>query len=237
MIRAVIVDDEPFASDNLSKLLQLYCDDVVVSGIACSVEDAIQKITDLQPELVFLDVHLAKDTSFSILTAFPEVSFSIIFISGHANYAVDAFKVSAIDYLLKPIDSDDLITAIGKYRIWKALNEKNAVSETSIRVHHKDAVSFIPSSSIVALLADDNYTTIISKDQQKYTAAKTLKEFEETLSSSKLFIRIHRSILINLQFVETYSKTQPYTIKMLNGEEYEISRRKRSEIISLLSNQ
>ncbi len=237
MIRTVIVDDEIFASDNLSKLLNLYCNDVSVVGTANSVDDAIQKITTLRPELVFLDVHLARDTSFSILKAFSEITFSIIFVSGYANYAIDAFKVSAIDYLLKPLDSDDLLTAMEKYRKWKSLNEKNAFSETSIRIHHKDTVSFIQSSSIIALIANDNYTTIISKDEQKYTAAKTLKEFEETLSSSKHFIRIHRSILVNIHFVETYSKTAPYTIKMKNGEEYEISRRKRSEIIGFLTSQ
>lgn len=235
MIKALIVDDEFLACDNLSKLIGLYCPDVTVAGTAHSVESAIVKINQVQPELVFLDVHLAQDTSFSILEQLSEISFSIIFISGHSNYAVNAFRVNAVDYLLKPIDSDDLVNAVEKYKTLQTLREKNNTQDVSIRVHKNDAVVFIPSSTIVSLTANDNYTTIFAKNNQKYTTAKTLKEVEEMLSHDTQFVRIHRSNVINLRFVENYSKAQPFTITMTDGSEHEISRRKRAEIIALLT--
>ena len=236
MIKAVIVDDEVVASNNLHKLLDLYCkEDVAVTGIASSVESAVDLITSLQPDLVFLDVHLAQDISFAILDAFPVIPFSIIFVSGYANYAVNAFKVDAIDYLLKPIDSDELISAIAKYKTRSTRTTAASGAEFSIRVHHGDTVSFVASSGIIALTADDNYTCLIAANGKKYTASKTLGELENTLEPLSSFIRIHRGVIINKQFVETYSKTQPFSITLTNGLEFEVSRRKRAEVIALLT--
>lgn len=234
MIHAVIVDDETFARENLSRLLEVYCPEVEVVGSANSVESALKEIEKKQPELVFLDVHLAQDTSFSILSKFDEITFSIIFTSGFANYAIDAFKVNAIDYILKPIDSDDLVGAIRKYKNWKSLSEEKNVSEVSIKVHHKDSVSYLPLSNVVAFLADDNYTTILSSDGQKFQVAKTLREFEDTVADNQQFIRISRSVIVQTRYIKTYSKNQPYFITTSTGNEFEISRRRRSEVISAL---
>lgn len=235
MIRTLIVDDEPAASENLNRLIQLYCPDLNVVTTANSVESALKKMEEVCPELVFLDVHLAQETSFSILEQLPDISFAIIFVSAHSNYAFNAFKVNAIDYLLKPFDSDDLILAVEKYKNLKSLKETQQLQDITIRVHHNDTVLFIPASSIAILTAHDNYTIIHSKNNQKYTASKTLKEFEEMLAADNQFIRIHRSHIINLQCVLTYSKMQPYTVTLINGKEFEISRRKRSEVIAMLN--
>jgi two-component system LytT family response regulator len=234
MIRALIVDDELFARDNLKRLLELYCKEVDICGTANSVESALSIIPKLQPELVFLDVHLAKDTSFSILNGLSEINFSIIFTSGYANYAVDAFKVNAIDYLLKPVDSDDLMNAIQKYKNWKLITSQKVASSISIRVHHKDVVTYISAADIIALTADDNYTTILTSDNRKYNVPKTLKEFESLPESDACFIRISRSVIINSKFVVNYAKNQPYTITMSTNQEFEISRRRRSDVINLL---
>jgi two-component system LytT family response regulator len=234
MIRALIVDDELFARDNLKRLLELYCKEVDVCGTANSVESALSIIPKLQPELVFLDVHLAKDTSFSILNELSEINFSIIFTSGYANYAVDAFKVNAIDYLLKPVDSDDLMNAIQKYKNWKLITSEKVTPSISIKVHHKDVVTYISATDIIALTADDNYTTILTSDNRKYNVPKTLKEFESLPESDVCFIRISRSVIINTKFVVNYAKNQPYTITMSTNQEFEISRRRRSEVINLL---
>lgn len=234
MIRALIVDDELIARNNLKQLLELYCKDVEVCSSAHSVESALAIIPKIQPELLFLDVHLAQDTSFSILSALSEINFSIIFTSGYSNYAVDAFKVNAIDYLLKPVDCDDLMNAVQKYKNWKSLTNEKDTSSLSIKVHHKDVVTYIAAADVVALHADDNYTTIVTADNRKYQVPKTLKEFETLLISDPHFIRINRSVIVNTKFVVNYSKNPPYTISMTNDLEFEISRRRRSEVITLL---
>lgn len=235
MIRTLIVDDELVARDNLKRLLELYCEEVDVCGTAHSVESALAIIPRLQPELIFLDVHLAQDTSFSILSALSEINFSIIFTSGYVNYAVDAFKVNAIDYLLKPVDSDDLMNAVQKYKNWKALTVEKDASSISIKVHHKDVVTYISTNDIVALHANDNYTNIVTADNRKYQVPKTLKDFEILLHNEPQFIRINRGTIVHTKYVVNYTKNQPYTITLSTKEEIEISRRRRSEVIALLS--
>ena len=234
MIRTILIDDEMKAREILKKMISAYCPQLEIIGEGNDVESGIQIISSLNPDLVFLDIHLGNQISFDILTQFDSSKFDIIFTSGHSEYGVSAFKVNAIDYLLKPVDSDDLITAVQKVISKKELFSKVKEESLSIAVHVNDIVEYINSNQICALEADNNYTFIYTQENKKYIASKTLRDIEDILKENNHFIRIHRGICINVKFIVSYSKSEPFEISMANGNTYEISRRKKAEVLSIL---
>ncbi len=233
-IRTIIIDDEMKARDVLKKLLAVYCSIIDVVGEGNSIESGIEVITKLKPDLVFLDIHLDTQNSFDLLSKIDTSIFDIIFTSGHSSYGVNAFKVNAIDYILKPIDSDDLVLAVERVVKKRELEGKSNEGTVSIPVHINDLVEYINSNQICALEADNNYTQIFTLESKKYLASKTLCDIEEILKETNQFIRIHRSICVNTKFISNYSKTEPFEITMANGNVYEISRRKKGEVLGVL---
>jgi two-component system, LytTR family, response regulator len=233
-IRTVLIDDEHFALDTLSKLIEFYCPELRVIGTANDISSAFELLTQQQPELVFLDIHLAQENSFDLLKQFNTIPFEIIFTSAHSDYGVSAFKVNAIDYLLKPIWNDDLEAAVAKVIQKKALLQAGKGEELSIPVHINDTVEYIRPSAISSLVANDNYTDILTLNGRKLTVSKTLATIETILAPTDQFVRIHRSVVINTQHVAGYSKTTPCFVKLSNGSCYEVSRRKKHEILAQL---
>lgn len=231
-IRAIIIDDELKAREILKRLIASYCPKLEVVAEGNDISSGIEVINAYKPDLVFLDIHLDTQNSFDLLGQITDKNFDIIFTSGHSTYGVSAFKVNAIDYLLKPIDSDDLISAVEKVRQKKAV----AVTDNSvtIAIHVNDCVEYISSSQICTLKADSNYTEILTSENKKYITAKTLSDLEEILKATKQFIRIHRSIVINSKYISSYSKTEPFYLSINNGASYEISRRKKGEVLAFL---
>lgn len=236
LVKVVIVDDEKYASDSLSKLIQHYCPMLEIIGVADSVDSAYPLICEKKPALVFLDIHLTNQTSFTLIRKFEKIDFGIIFTSAHSNYGVPAFKVNAIDYLLKPIDCDDLISAVDKFLRLQELTALQEVTtkEELLQVHNHEKVELIPLKSIYYFEASDNYCHVVVENQKHYILSKTLKEVESSVEHLHSFIRIHRSILVNIHFILNYSKTQPSVITMLDGRWFEISRRKRTAILAQL---
>jgi two-component system LytT family response regulator len=238
MIKAVVIDDEMKARDILKKLVSRYCPKIEIIGEANSIESGFDLITKLKPSLVFLDIHLDTQNSFDLLSKFPAIPFDIIFTSGHSEFGVPAFKVNAIDYLLKPIDSDDLVIAvekvIKKHNLEGALNQDE--DDKLIPIHNNDVVQYLNSSTICSLEAENNYSQIFTLEEKKYMASKTLGDMEDLLKDTNHFIRIHRSIIINTKFITSYSKSEPFCVTLANGKTYEISRRKKSEVLAFLKN-
>lgn len=234
-LRAIIVDDEDFARNILKKLIEANCPELEVVGEAENVENTYNLISDTKPNLVFLDIHLAEDNSFNLFKKFEDIPFEVIFTTGDGSYGIPAIKVNAIDYLLKPIDRDDLKLAVKKV-LKKKIGNTAAHQETdkTITIHVKDKVEYIRTSEITSLQAQDNYTQIFTSDGKNFLASKTLGDFEELLKDNPSFIRIHRSVIVNVNYVLTYSKKIPYIIEMNDGNSFEISRRKRVEVIALL---
>ena len=234
VIRTVIIDDEMKAREILKRLISTYCPQIEIIGEGIDVESGIHIIKSLKPDLVFLDIHLDTQISFDILSQIDSLVFDVIFTSGHSEYGVSAFKVNAIDYLLKPVDSDDLVTAVEKVITKRALISKVKDESVSIAVHVNDLVEYINSNQICALEADNNYTLIYTAENKKYIASKTLSDIEGLLKETNHFIRIHRGICINSKFIVSYSKNEPFEIFMTNGNVYEISRRKKAEVLTVL---
>ena len=234
-INALIVDDEKGVRELLILLIEKHCKNINIIGEAGDVDTAYNEIKNKKPELVFLDVQMPKGDGFSLLNKFSERTFDVIFTTSYGEYAIWAFKADAVDYILKPYDIIELQKAVKKVidkRI--LLNYVKPKEDIYINVHNKDQVQSINAKDVVSLEAQNNYTLITKADGQKHLISKVLNDFEELLRSGKSFVRIHRSILINSSYIKTYSKISPFTITMINETKFEVSRRKRTEVLDIL---
>ena len=245
MVKAIIVDDEPNCCKTLSLLLDRYCPEVQVTGIFHNGLDGLQAINTSSPELVFLDVQMPKMNGFEMLEKLPSVNFHLIFTTSFDKYALKAFRFSAIDYLLKPVDREELQKAIQKVlqrseipvteQLQILLQKINhpASSINKIALPTMEGLQMISVQSIISCEADDNYTTLILKNNKKLVVSCTLKVIEELLEDHS-FIRVHRSFLVNLHEVEKYVKADGGYVVMSDGKHIYISRNKKEELLKKL---
>lgn len=246
MIRALIVDDEQHCIDHLAGLIEeMVPDKVHIMDSFSTAHDGLLAIQKYHPDLVFLDVQLDREqTAFELLRELGEMRTEIIFTTAYEKYAVQAFRFSALDYLLKPIDGDDLKRAVGR------LLEKNPRIETTkkletllgnlfnatkrICVPVLNGFVVLNVVDIIRCESDINYTTLFLKDRQKLTVARTLKEFEEMLSDYNFF-RIHNSHLVNLSMIRSYSKGKGGSVTLSDGTVLEVSTRRKEEFLSKIA--
>lgn len=248
MIETLIIDDETHCIDHLAGLLATYCGSFVrLAGWARSVEEGWRSIVQLRPQLLFLDIQLQEETSFDLLKRFPVIDFDIIFVTAYEKYAIQAFKFSAIDYLLKPVDPDDLRLAVGRLEQKRSKEESAKRFETlffnlrsgpgmprRITVPTVKGLEFLPVQDIVRCESHINYTSIFLANGQKLTVAKTLKEFEELLADHN-FYRVHNSHLINLACIKSYRKGKGGSVVMTDNTEIEVSTRRKDDLLKRLS--
>lgn len=243
-MRAVIVDDEPSLRESTKTLLGIYCPDIELIGEADGVKSGVELIRKLQPDLAFLDIEMKDGLGFDIIHAFPQRNFAVIFVTGHNEYAVKAFKFSALDYILKPIDPDDLERAVEKAKDkheraisgiqLKAL-ESNLTQKTLSKVVLKDSekVYLVDTSEIIRCESNDNYTRFTLTEGRKILVSTTLKEYE-TMFSGNYFFRCHQSHLINLSFFDHYDKREGGSVVMKNGDYLPVSVRKKDQLMKAL---
>jgi two-component system LytT family response regulator len=237
-IKAIIVDDEESARDVLQNLLLLFCPNVEVVAKCENVLKAVDAINKEQPDLVFLDIEMPNYAGYEIVNFFDKINFEIIFVTAYDQYAVRAFEVAAIDYLLKPIDIDRLKQAI--IRVLQRQNNEQQSQRLSllsntleskqlknIVVSDKGQQHIVPIASIVAIEAQESYCIIHTNDK-KLVASKNLKHFETLLESMPQFFRVHKSWLINKEFLENYSKSD-LSIQLSNGLTTKLSKYKKAE--------
>lgn len=247
MIRVLIIDDEQHCIDRLIQmLLPAHKEFIKVIDAVRSVEEGIKSIVSSQPDLVFLDVQMEDKTGFDLLRSLPEINFAIIFTTAFEKFAIQAIKFSAIDYLLKPIDEDDLNIALLKFKsdISKKLtaekinillqNTQSNSGPKKIIVPTLNGFEFLDIANIVHCKSDINYTTIYLNSKQKLVVAKTLKEFEELLVNHSFF-RIHNSHLINLAFIKTYNRGKGGSVILTDGTEIGVSSRRKEDFLKSLS--
>lgn len=248
MIRAIIIDDELHCIHRLERLLATYCgQSVALLGTFQRLDDGIKGIVSLQPDLVFLDVRIHKETGFDLLERLPEMQFDVIFTTAFEQYAIQAFKFSAVDYLLKPVNPDDLMQAVA--RAAEKISKQQTAKRLEVLLHNlKDVrgqskkigvptlngLMFVAVNDIIRCQASINYTTLFLQDKQKITVAKTLKEFEKLLSEYHFF-RVHNSHLINLSCVRSYHKGKGGTVLMSDLSEIEVSTRRKEELLKRLA--
>lgn len=248
MIKAIIVDDEPHCISRLSALLGEHCSgSVQVMDSFNTVDEAVSGSLLLQPDLVFLDMQIHDKSGFDMLNQIQKINFDIIFTTAYEKYAVQAFKFSAIDYLLKPVDADELMHAVAKLeeRLMKnqmaqkidalfANMKTTQIAQKRIGIPTINGIDYVPVGDIVHCRSEVNYTTFFLKDRTKITVAKTLKEYEEILSDYN-FLRVHNSHLVNLSYVKNYHKGKGGYLVMADNTEIEVSIRRKDELLKRLS--
>lgn len=248
VIKAIIIDDEEHCINRLQKLLiENFTGVINIAGSFLTYNDGLAAIKTLQPELVFIDIHIQDKTGFDLLKQVGNIHFNIIFTTAYDKYAVQAFKFSAIDYLLKPVDADDLKQAIKKLEekisavqvaqkfdaLFHNLKSLQTASK-KICVPHANGITFIDVSDIIRCESEVNYTTLFLKNKQKITAAKTLKEFEEMLADYNFF-RVHNSHLINLSCIKNYNRGKGGFVTMADNSQVEVSTRRKEEFLKKIA--
>jgi len=250
MIKAVLVEDEKNSQELISGLINEYCEGVEVVGIAGSVSEAIKTIKEKEPELLFLDIELPDGDGFQVLEKSENPNFDVIFITAYNQYATKAFKFSATDYLLKPVDIDELQEAVKRVlekRESTPKEEQSARLDALIQnLKHLQAPLkriVLPTSNgftvvnpddIIRCESDRNYTFIFLKDGRKILVSKTIKEYDEMLSDYNFF-RIHQSHLINLTYLKNYTRGRGGYVELTDGSVLDVSARRKSEFLKRMS--
>lgn len=243
MIKSIIVDDELKSRESLRILIQDFCEGTEVLALCQNVAEGIQAIQQHKPDIVFLDIQMQRETGFDLLAKIKEVDFEVIFTTAYSEYAIKAFKFSAIDYLLKPIDIDELKKAIQK--VEKKLNSdiggrlqqliqnlRQGSSENyKLAIPTAEGLVFIKVSDILYCAASSNYTEIYLADGKKHLVSRTLKEYEEMLETHDFF-RIHHSYLINLNGIKKYVRGEGGYVVMANDKSLDVSKRKKESFLA-----
>lgn len=245
VIKSFLVDDEKHNRDILIALLQKHCPKIQIIGEASDAGEAYEKIKSLSPELVFLDVMMPGKSGFDLLKMFDQINFEVVFVSAFNEYAITAFDYNALGYILKPIDFDKLINTVNKavLKIGQS-GHHNHVGQfiktldpdsdeiTKIAVHHNEDVVLVIIADIVSIQSSEAISKIVVSDGSRYYSSKDLKIFEDLLKKSDKFIRIGKNTIVNLNFLKSYQKGEVCVLQMSNGESFEVSRRKKAEVLT-----
>jgi two-component system LytT family response regulator len=245
-MNALIIDDEKHGAETLRLLIGRHCKEITVLGVEYSAESAIERIPELRPDIVFLDIEMPTALGFDVIEATKECAYEVIFTTAYSQYAIRAFKTQAIDYLLKPIDVDELVSAVGIAA--KRIEEKRGKSGSNgldallkkvngrnrkITIPTGEGIIFVSAEELVYLESDSNYTHIYFKDGRKILISKTLKSMEEQLKDSN-FCRVHSTYLVNLDEIDRYVKGDGGTLILKNNTSVPVSRANKQELMMRL---
>lgn len=243
MIRAIIVDDVAQARETLKADLKDYCPEIEIIGEAEGVVSGAKIIKTEKPEVVFLDIQMQDGSGFDLLEILPSVDFNIIFTTASDEFAIKAFKFSAIDYLLKPIDPDELMAAVQKLKstdhqsqeslalLKEQISDSKPLKRLALNTLEKIHIASI--EDIVRLESNVNYTMFHFKDGTRLLVTKTLKEFDGMLSDHG-FIRVHQSHLINVEYLKEFVKTDGGYLVMTDKSEVPVSTRKKNTVMEMI---
>ncbi|MDX1444803.1 LytTR family DNA-binding domain-containing protein [Lishizhenia sp.] len=239
-MKAVIIDDMEAARTALKADLESYCPEIEIIGEAQGVVSGAKLIKDVSPELVFLDVQMPDGSGFDLLEILPQLDFDVIFTTASDAYALKAFKVSAVDYLMKPIDPDDLMEAVKRAKDQNNSSERlsllkeNMQGSKKIALNTLEKIQIVNIEDIIRCESSVNYTTFYFMDGTKLLVTKTLKEFDKMLSEYNFF-RVHQSHLINTEFIKEFLKTNGELV-MKDGTKVPVSTRKKAQVMEMLNN-
>ncbi len=246
MIQVIIIDDEKKCIALLEKRIKQSFPDINIAATAFQPEEGIKLIRQLEPDLVFIDIEMPKKNGFEVLEATRDILYDVIFTTAYNQYAVKAIRFSALDYLLKPIDTDELTQAIVRFKAKHLSESRQQQIDTlfnnlrnithpynRISVATTEGVIFINTQDILYCEATGSYTTLFLKNSDRLVTSRALKDFEELLQEHSFF-RIHHSYLINLNEIKRYLKGEGGTVLMSSGAEIPVSKRKKEEFLKKL---
>ena len=246
MLTAIIIDDELNSREGLEAMLHNLIEGVSVVAMADSVTSGVKAIAKNKPDIVFLDVEMPRRDGFELFDAFDKIDFEVVFTTAHEQYASKAFRTTAIDYLLKPIDIDLLKEAIERAREKRDKDKVNKnfevfvnnlqtnKSNQQIAISSSDGLLFIKIDNIVYLRGDGAYTYFFLKTGERITTSKNLKEYEDLLSEYDFF-RVHKSSLIHLHEMKKYVRGEGGYVVMSNGDSVDVSKRRKENFLAALS--
>jgi|JI6StandDraft_1071083.scaffolds.fasta_scaffold94206_2 two-component system LytT family response regulator len=245
-LKTVIIDDEKPGRDNLKAILADYFDDIQVIGEADDLNSSIQLLEKVNPDLVFLDIELGLNTGIELLSLVKNPSFEVVFITAYEDYAAKAFRTIATDYLLKPLDIDELREAIlkVKQKIFSKLSQKLMLESANVsnisdnggnlKISSTDGIEIIPFKDILYLKSINYYTNIILVNGKEIITSKHLKDYEEQLKNNKFF-RIHNSYIINTEYLQNIAMKEGFFANLVDGTSIKISRRRKDEFLNFLN--
>ncbi|WP_222165205.1 LytR/AlgR family response regulator transcription factor [Edaphocola aurantiacus] len=242
MIQALLVDDEPKNSEILSEILRRYCPSVSVAGICADIMEAEKMLSEVQPQLIFLDVQMPGGSGFDLLDKIRHQRIEVIFVTAHNDFMLQAIRYSALDYILKPIAIPEIIDAVsraaerlaGKQMMQQLelllSNMQKAAPDQKIAIPHMEGYLFVQISDIMRMEARGAYTEIFGNNGKSWLVSKNIGEYEQILPDA-LFIRVHHAHLVNLQYVKAYHKGRGGYIEMENGSTIEVSVRRKDAFL------
>ncbi|MBG6130354.1 two-component system LytT family response regulator [Aquimarina sp. EL_43] len=237
-MKTVIVEDKEYIRKGLLNLLQLIDAEIEVIGECESVKDAVVVANACKPELIFLDINLTDGTGFDFLKQTENLNFKVIFITAYEEHALQALKIGAVDYLLKPVDVDELQIALQKVIALPITEQKKQIKtvkevwnneDSTLILSLHDSFQVVNLNELLFCESDKGYTTFHCSDNKKYMVSKTLKEFEERLSKAN-FTRPHQSFMVNLKFIDKYDKSGVIYLK--NGKKIPVSSRRKEHFLN-----
>ena len=245
MLKTVVVDDEPLVLKNILFLLEKYCPQVQVLATAGSAAEAKKLIEQSKPDLLLLDIEMPRGNGFDLLQSLKDFSFSVVFITAYEQYAIQAIKFSALDYILKPINQDDLVNAVNK-AAEKLKDRQSAVAIEMLLQNYRqpspplqkialpasDKVNFAKLADIMYIKSEGNYTQVFLKSGTHYFVTKTIGYFEDTLPAD-IFQRIHNEYIINMNYMEKYVRGKGGYVVLENGITIDVSVRRKTDFVNL----
>ncbi len=247
-IKTILIDDEQHNLGNLQALLRQYCPQVVICGTALNAENARSLIQEVQPELLFLDIQMPVENGFDLLRSMSSHPFEVIFVTAYDQYAIQAMRFAAVDYLLKPVDIGELQSAVDraiKQRDFKQGNQQlenlmqilrtqSNKDEQRIALSTAKETRFVRTSEIIRCESSNNYTTFYLTDGEELLVSRPIYEYEDLLKDSGFF-RCHQSHLVNKRFVKSWKKDYGDFLLLTTGVEIPISRGKKEEVKAILN--
>lgn len=244
MLRAIIIDDDESNLSSLSEKLSKHFPEVKVIARLDNAGDGIKNIDALMPDVVFLDIEMPVMNGFAMLQRLNFRDFELIFVTAYDHYAIKAIRFSALDYLVKPVEIEELREALGRVNVNRLTRRTNTQVNVlldyilkkpakRLPIPTSDGICYVEFDDIIYLAADNNYTIINLVKGQRLLASRTLKDFEELLPS-ELYLRIHHSHIINKHYVERYIRGEGGQVMMRNGVVLDVSKRKKSEMLKSL---
>src|SRR5688572_23235914 len=244
-IKAVVIDDELSNRQLIVQLISDMDERISVIGEANSVDTGYKLISATKPDVVFLDIKMGDGTGFTLLSLFEEINFEVVFITGFDNYAINAFEFSALDYVLKPVDPHKFLKTLAK--VVKAVFEKDLTRRnlkkalefynpeslliSRIPIHFGTKVHIVAIDDLLHVRSEDN-CTVFKTSEEKFISSKQLVDFEFILDKHPRMIKVNRGIYVNINFIKSYSKGNPCFIDMKDGSTFEVSRRKKTEVLA-----
>ena len=243
-MKVVIIDDEDNGRNIIRQYLSLYCDDVDIMGEANSVKSGVEMLSEITPDVLFLDIQMQDGTGFDLLEALPQCSFKVIFVTSYDQFALKAIKFNAADYILKPVDPDEFVEAVQRVQadLAKEINDNridqlltNMDNFTRVGFPTDEGVLFVDIDDIVRCEADGGNTQVFTDNGTMFVATKNIKVYEELFADNK-FLRINKTNLINTSYIDKYEKSDGGgSVLMADGVSIEVSPYRKDDLQKMLN--